>query len=293
MSFDQMKDKVKELNLKSPAGNELTEAKQFNMMFKTHLGPVPEEKDIVYLRPETAQAMFVDFRLVQEASRKKIPFGIAQIGKAFRNEITPGNYIFRVRELEQMEIEYFIAPPKADADWQRSFDSWVQQVRAWVKDDLGLKLEDIIEHDIPDGERAHYSKRTIDFEYKYPFGVKELYGLAYRTDFDLKNHIQSSGMNLMYRDPETAEEYIPHSIKPSFGVDRSILAVLCNSYFETEEGRVILKLPVKLAPYKAAVFPLLANKPELINKARKIYNDLKKNLMFDWNDRENIGKRYP
>lgn len=292
MTFEQMVEKIAELKLKSPKGNELTEPKQFNMMFKTHLGPVAKDEDVVYLRPETAQAMFVDFKLVQESSRKKIPFGIAQIGKAFRNEITPGNFIFRVRELEQMEIEYFIPVPASDLDWQTYFDLWVKEMRLWMTEELGLSLENVVEHDISDGERAHYSKRTIDFEYNFPFGTKELYGLAYRTDYDMRNHLQSSGVNVKYRDLVTNEEYIPHVIEPTFGVERSILAVLCNSYTENEDGRVVLKLPVKLAPYKAAVFPLLANKPELIEKARGIYNQLKKTYMVAWDDRGNIGKRY-
>ncbi len=269
-----------------------TEAKQFNLMFKTFIGPAEEQANIAYFRPETAQAMFVDFKNVVDTARIKLPFGIAQIGKAFRNEITPGNFIFRTREFEQMEIEYFINPPKSDEQWNKYFEVWREEMEKWISDDLGIDLAKIHEHEIPEEERAHYSKRTIDFEYEFPFGLSELYGLAYRTDFDLKNHEQFSGQNTKYRDPETNEEFWPHVIEPTWGVDRSVLVVLINSYTETEEGRVFLKFPPKLAPFKAAVFPLLANKQELIDRAKGIYEDLKKDLMVAWDDRGNIGKRY-
>ncbi|KKQ67167.1 MAG: Glycine-tRNA ligase [Candidatus Daviesbacteria bacterium GW2011_GWA2_38_24] len=292
MSFEEMANKLKELNLKSPAGNPLTEPKQFNMMFKTHLGPVADEKSVVYLRPETAQAIFADFKQIIDTSRKRPPFGVAQIGKAFRNEITPGNFIFRTREFEQMEIEYFIPEPKKDEQWQEYFEQWVSEVRGWSKDDLGLNLENVVEHEIPEEERAHYSKRTIDFEYKFPFGQKELYGLAYRTDYDLRSHEKHSGVNMKYKDPVTNEEYWPHVIEPSFGVERSVLAVLVSSYCETEDKRIVMKFPAKLAPYKAAVFPLLANKPELVEKAKLVFNSLKPHFMVSWDDRGNIGKRY-
>lgn len=261
---------------------EFTEAKQFNLMLKTFLGPVEDKDSVVYFRPETAQAMFVDFKNVLETSRKKVPFGIAQIGKAFRNEITPGNFIFRTREFEQMEIEYFTK----EADWQESFFYWQSQMWHWMTDILGLTKEHIHELDVPEGERAHYSKKTIDFEYDFPFGRKELYGLAYRTDFDLKNHFAEPP----YKE-EGGEAFYPHVIEPTFGVDRTVLAVLCDAYYE-ESDRVVLKLKPVLAPYKAAVFPLLKNKPELVAKAREIYNDLKKDFVVDFDDRGNIGKRY-
>ncbi len=265
--------------------------RMFNLMFKTFIGPAEESTNTAYFRPETAQAMFVDFRNVADTTRMRLPFGIAQIGKAFRNEITPGNFIFRTREFEQMEIEYFIPPPKQDADWQGSFELWRKEMLAWIKDDLGVRLEKVHEHEIGENERAHYSKRTIDFEYEFPFGTSELYGLAYRTDFDLRNHEKFSGQNLKYRDPDTGEEFIPHVIEPTWGVDRSVLVTLIDAYSE-EGGRVILKLKSGLAPFKAAVFPLLANKPELIKLARKIYLDLKQDFMVAWDDRGNIGKRY-
>ena len=262
---------------------DLTSAKQFNLMLKTFLGPAEEKANEVFFRPETAQAMFVDFKNVLDTSRKKIPFGIAQIGKAFRNEITPGNFIFRTREFEQMEIEYFIR----EADWQDSFEHWRMEMWNWITDELGLEESSVHELDIPDGERAHYSKKTIDFEYDYPFGRKELYGLAYRTDFDLKNHFKEAP----YKDAETGEEFYPHVIEPTWGVDRSVLAVLCNAYKE-EGDRVVLKLKPKLAPYKVAVFPLLKNKPELVEKAKEIYSTLRKEFVTAWDERGNIGKRY-
>lgn len=262
---------------------ELGEAKQFNLMLKTFLGPVEDKDSIVYFRPETAQAMFVDFKNVLETSRKKLPFGIAQIGKAFRNEITPGNFIFRTREFEQMEIEYFI---KEDG-WEKVFEYWQKEMQNWMTDVLGLRKENIHELDVALDELAHYSKKTIDFEFDFPFGKKELYGLAYRTDFDLKNHFKEEP----YLDSEANEKLYPHVIEPTFGVDRSVLAVLCDAYIEEAE-RIVLKLKPSLAPYKVAVFPLLKNKPELVTKAREIYDDLRKDFMVAFDDRGNIGKRY-
>ena len=264
-------------------GKEFTTPRNFNLMFKTFLGPAEEKANEVYFRPETAQVVFVDFKNVLETSRKKVPFGIAQIGKAFRNEITPGNFIFRTREFEQMEIEYFIR----ESGWKDSFEHWRKEMWSWMTDILGLNKSAIHELDVLENDRAHYSKKTIDFEYDFPFGKKELYGLAYRTDFDLKNHFEKPP----YRDPETKEEFYPHVVEPTFGVDRSVLAVLCSAYKE-EEDRVVLKLKPNVAPYKAAVFPLLKNKPELVSKAKEIYTDLKKEFNIDFDDRGNIGKRY-
>ncbi|MCX6721203.1 MAG: glycine--tRNA ligase [Candidatus Staskawiczbacteria bacterium] len=262
---------------------ELTEAKQFNLMFKTFLGPVEDADNTVYFRPETAQAMFVDFKNVLETSRKKVPFGIAQIGKAFRNEITPGNFIFRTREFEQMEIEYFVK----EEDWKKIFEYWKKEMWSWMTGELGLDKKNIHELDVPDNERAHYSKKTIDLEYDFPFGRDELYGLAYRTDFDLKNHYKEPP----YEDAESGEKFYPHVVEPTWGVDRSVLAVLCDAYVE-EKDRVVLKLKPNLAPYKVAVFPLLKNKPELVEKAKEVYNMLKKEFNVAFDDRGNIGKRY-
>ena len=275
-------------------GKNLTPARFFNLMFKTFIGPIEDKDGVAYFRPETAQGMFVNFKNVLDTTRLNLPFGIAQIGKAFRNEITPGNFIFRTREFEQMEIEYFIR----GEEWEKWFEYWREQMADWFKD-LGISVKKIHEIEIPENERAHYSKRTIDFEYEFPFGKKELYGLAYRADFDLKNHEKFSGRNLKYKDQKTGEEFWPHVIEPTWGVDRSVLAVLIESYYE-EKDRIVLKIPAKLAPYKAAVFPLLANKPELVQKAKEVYNLLKSpnpqipkspvTIAFD--DRGNIGKRY-
>jgi glycyl-tRNA synthetase len=270
--------------------------RQFNLMLKTFLGPAEEAANVAYFRPETAQAMFVQFKNVLDTSRKTLPFGIAQIGKAFRNEITPGNFIFRTREFEQMEIEYFFADPKEDdSKWQEQFEMWHKEMRAWMEKDLGLDMAKVHELEVPAEDRAHYSKRTVDFEFEFPFGKKELYGLAYRTNFDLTNHMKASGQSLEYRDPFTNEVCVPHVIEPTWGVDRSVLAVLVNAYQESgndDDKRVYLKLPIKLAPYKVAVFPLLKNKPELVAKARKIYDELRQDFMVAWDDRGNVGKRY-
>jgi len=265
---------------------EFSEAKQFNLMLKTFLGPAEEKANAAYFRPETAQAMFVDFKNVLETSRRKLPFGIAQIGKAFRNEITPGNFIFRTREFEQMEIEYFFPEPSSDEEWQKYFEEWRKEMISWMKE-VGIDIAKIHEVDIPDGERAFYSKRTIDFEFDFPFGQNELYGLAYRTNFDLKNHFKEAP----YQDQEVGKEFWPHVMEPTWGVDRTILAILCSAYEEDGE-RVVLKLNPKMAPYKAAIFPLLANKPQLVEKAREIYGDLRKDFMIAWDERGNIGKRY-
>src|SRR3990167_10662378 len=205
--------------------------------------------------------MFVDFKNILNSNPKKLPFGIAQMGKAFRNEITTGNFLFRLSELEKMEIEYFIPQPEKDADWQKYFELWRKEMWKWF-DLVGIDKTKIHEHEIPDGERAHYSKRTIDFEYEFPFGLKELYGLAYRTDYDLKQHQQFSGQDFSYIDPETGEKFIPHVIEPSWGFDRTFLAVLLSAYSEYDK-RVILKLRPQLAPYTVAVFPLVRNKPEI------------------------------
>ena len=267
---------------------EFSEAKQFNLMLKTFLGPAEEKANVAYFRPETAQAMFVDFKNVLETSRRKLPFGIAQIGKAFRNEITPGNFIFRTREFEQMEIEYFISEPLSDEEWQKYFEEWREEMVSWMKE-VGIDAKKVYEVDIPDGERAFYSKKTIDFEFDFPFGQSELYGLAYRTNFDLKNHFKEAP----YKDQQTGKAFWPHVIEPTWGVDRTILAILASAYEYEEEGeRVVLKLNPKMAPYKAAVFPLLANKPQLVGKAREIHDDLRKNFMVAWDERGNIGKRY-
>lgn len=272
-------------------GGALGEEKQFNMMFKTSAGSASDESSVVYLRPETAQGIFANFKNVVDSIHPKIPFGIAQVGKAFRNEIAPRDFLFRVRELEQMEIEYFVRPD----EWEKYFEKLREEMWKWIEA-VGIKKDSVTEHEIPDGERAHYSKKTIDFEYDYPFGRKELYGLAYRTDFDLKSHAESSGVELSYLDEETKSKFIPHVIEPSLGLDRTVLAVLLDAYSEDEMGegkRIFLKLKPSVAPVKAAVFPLLKNKPELVKKAREVYATIKKEVpQIMWDDNGNVGKRY-
>jgi glycyl-tRNA synthetase len=262
----------------------------FNTMFKTSIG-AGEEAITSYLRPETAGGIFVNFKNVVDSFHPKLPFGIAQIGKAFRNEIAPRDFIFRVRELEQMEIEYFVRP----AEWEEAFEAWRSQVHAFFTA-VGIEKGRIRELEVPDGERAHYSKRTIDFEFDFPFGKKELSGLAYRGDFDLSAHAKSSGVDLSFLDEESKERFVPHVIEPSFGVDRTLLALLSCAYTEDELGgevRSYLKFNKAVAPIKAAVFPLLKNKPPLVEKARSIYLALKKEIpQIMWDDNGNIGKRY-
>ena len=262
----------------------LADGTRFNTMLQTSIG-VGETASTAYLRPETAQGMFVNFKNIVDSFHPKLPFGLAQIGKAFRNEIAPRDFIFRLRELEQMEIEYFVRPE----NWEEHFEHFRLQMHEWMKD-IGLQADHVHELEVSAEDRAHYSKRTIDFEFDFPFGRKELYGLAYRTDYDLRAH------QLDYQDEETKTKLVPHVIEPSFGIDRTILAILSDAYTEDELGgepRTYLKLNSAVAPIKAAVFPLLKNKPDLVNKAREVYQNLKQQIpeiMFD--DNGNIGKRY-
>ncbi|MCR4311290.1 MAG: glycine--tRNA ligase [Candidatus Taylorbacteria bacterium] len=291
MTLEQMGENIKEMHITSAEGNELSAPQQFNMMFRTTVGSVQGEDTTVYLRPETAQGMFVNFKNIVDSFHPKLPFGIAQIGRSFRNEIAPRDFIFRVRELEIMEFEYFVRKE----EWEKRFEYWLEQMRQWFSA-LGFSPEDIHEIEIPDGERAHYSSRTVDFHFKYPHKFDEIAGFAYRTDFDLNNHIKHSGADLHYLDPVTNEKLVPHALEPTFGLGRHVLAVLVKAYTEDvlgEEPRVFLKLPPYLAPIKVAVFPLLKNKPELVEKAREVYLSLKKEfgaVLFD--DNGNIGKRY-
>lgn len=266
-------------------------ARAFNMMFKTNVGPVQDEGSISYLRPETAQGIFTNFKNVVDTLYPDVPFGIAQQGKAFRNEISPRDFVFRSREFEQMEIEYFVHPN----DWERIFDDWVKAIREWLEA-LGLQQDKIHELEVPADDRAHYSKRTIDFEYDFPHGRDELLGLAYRTDFDLSNIQKASGKNMEYRPKDGGEPFVPHVIEPSLGVERAIMAVIDAAYTEDEvngEKRIYLKLPANLAPVKMAVSPLLKNKPELVDKAREVYTAMKQKYgAVMWDDNGNIGKRY-
>ena len=268
-----------------------SEAREFNMMFKTTVGPTEDDSSISYLRPETAQGIFTNFKNVVDSFYPDLPFGIAQIGKAFRNEISPRDFVFRSREFEQMEIEYFIDPK----GWEKEFEKWVSDIEAFLRE-LGLPASSVHQLEVPDEDRAHYSKRTIDFEFDFPHKRDELLGLAYRTDFDLKNIQDNSGKSVEYRPKEGGEAFIPHVIEPSFGVERAIVAVLASAYTEDEvEGdkRVYLKLPADLAPVKVAVSPLLKNKPELVKKAQEVYKTLKAEFVnVMWDDNGNIGKRY-
>lgn len=267
------------------------EARQFNMMFRTNIGPVDDESSVSYLRPETAQGIFTNYRNVVDSFYPDLPFGLAQIGKAFRNEISPRDFVFRSREFEQMEIEYFVHPQ----NWEEAFEQWRVNVWEWLKA-LGLPDDKIHELEVPDEDRAHYSKRTIDFEFDFPIGRKELLGLAYRTDFDLTNIQNHAGKSMEYTVKGTNEKFIPHVIEPSFGVERAIMAVLVSAYREDEqngEKRVYLALPDALAPIKFAVSPLLKNKPELVEKASEVYAQLKQKYgAVNWDDNGNVGKRY-
>lgn len=291
LSLDDMTRVIKEQGIKSPNGNELSEVRTFNMMFKTTVGPVANDESISYLRPETAQGIFTNYKNVVDTFYPDLPFGLAQQGKAFRNEISPRDFIFRSREFEQMEIEYFVDP----ATWEESFEHWRQQVWAWTKA-LGLSDEHVHELEVAENDRAHYSKRTIDFEYDFPIGREELLGLAYRTDFDLNNIQRASGKNMEYTVKGTNTKFVPHVIEPSFGVERSVMAVLSSAYREDEvngEMRIYLALPAHLAPVRYAVSPLVRNKPELVAKAREVYDVLKKKYgAVMWDDNGNIGKRY-
>ena len=291
LSLEQMTQLIRDKDIKSPNGNTLSDVRTFNMMFKTMVGPVDDESSISYLRPETAQGIFTNYKNILDSYYPDLPFGLAQQGKAFRNEISPRDFIFRSREFEQMEIEYFIDP----STWETEFEKWIGLVHEWTNA-LGLPAENVHEREVGDGDRAHYSKRTVDFEFDFPIGREELLGLAYRTSFDLDNISKATGKNMEYTVKGTNTKFVPHVIEPSFGVERAIMAVLSSAYTEDEvngEKRVYLKLPEHLAPIKYAVSPLLKNKEELVAKARAVYDALKKkhgNVM--WDDNGNIGKRY-
>lgn len=258
-----------------------SDAKQFNLMFKTHIGATQEGVNDVYLRPETAQAIFVNFKNILDTSRKSLPFGVAQIGKAFRNEMTTGYFIFRMLEFEQMEIEYFIK----ETEWESTFEHWQQEIMRWA-DDVGIAIQHVRFREHDEKERSHYSKRTVDLEYNFAGDFKEIYGLSYRGNYDLTQH------KLNYSDPQTGETFVPHVIEPSFGVERTILPILMDAYYE-DEKRVVLKLKPNIAPYKAAVFPLVQNKEDIVKKARNVYQMLiDAGIYTAWDGRGNIGKRY-
>ena len=292
LTMEQMDEVIAEQGIKSPDGNPLSKSRTFNMMFKTSVGATESEDSVAYLRPETAQGIFTNFKNVVDSFYPDLPFGIAQQGKAFRNEIAPRDFVFRSREFEQMEIEYFVSPEK----WQEAFDELLKSTHEFLEA-LGLDPDNIHELDVPAEDRAHYSKKTIDIEYDFPIGKEELMGIAYRTDFDLMNIQRVSGKSMEYTIKGTNEKFVPHVIEPSFGVERALMAVLSSAYREDEQNgskRVYLALPEHLAPVKFAVSPLLKNKPELVEKAREIYASLsKKNPgRVMWDDNGNIGKRY-
>ncbi len=292
LTMEQMDEVIAEKGIKSPDGNPLSKSRTFNMMFKTSVGATESEDSVAYLRPETAQGIFTNFKNVVDSFYPDLPFGIAQQGKAFRNEIAPRDFVFRSREFEQMEIEYFVNPE----NWQEAFDELLKATHEFLEA-LGLDPRNIHELDVPAEDRAHYSKKTIDIEYDFPIGKEELMGIAYRTDFDLMNIQRVSGKSMEYTIKGTNEKFVPHVIEPSFGVERALMAVLSSAYREDEQNgskRVYLALPEHLAPVKFAVSPLLKNKPELVEKAREIYANLsKKNPgRVMWDDNGNIGKRY-
>lgn len=284
---------IQDQQIKCPAcGNfNWTPPRSFNLLFQTKIGILADGKNTAYLRGETAQGMFVDFKQVLDSIHPQLPFGLAQLGKAFRNEITMGKFTFRVLEFDLAEFEYFI-PEK---DWGKWFETWQERVEKFAMS-LGIKKDKLRWRPHTADELSHYSKRTEDLEYKYPFGFKEWFAVAYRTNFDLKNHMEKSGVDLRYTDPHTKEKFIPHVIEPTFGITRSLATILIDAYSQQKDDkgklRTILKLKPRLAPYKAAVFPLLSNKEELTNTARQVFNDLNQGFNVAWDDRGNIGKRY-
>jgi glycyl-tRNA synthetase len=276
-------------------GKDLTEPRAFNLMFRTNMGASEDESSIAYLRPETAQSIFTQFKNVLDTARKKLPFGIAQIGKAFRNEINPRNYIFRSREFEQMELEYFCAPD----DGMRLLDYWLEE-RLRFYENIGIPRTKLHVLTVPDADRAFYSNGTYDIEYEFPFGVQELEGVAYRTDYDLTAHQNGSGKPLEYFDEETKAKFVPHVVEPSAGVDRTLLALICEAFAEEtvtdekgkSETRTVMRFHPRMAPIKVGVFPLLKNKPELVAKAREVHALLKPQMMTFYDEAGAIGRRY-
>ncbi|MBO7720260.1 glycine--tRNA ligase [Candidatus Saccharibacteria bacterium] len=287
-------EEFKALNVKCPTCGKTDwgEIRQFNMMFETHVGPITDDTSIAYLRPETAQGIFTNYKNVVDTVYPDVPFGIAQQGKAFRNEISPRDFILRDRECSQMEIEYFVHPDK----WEENFEKMLELQHDFLENVMGLNKKFIHEYEVLAEDRAHYSKRTVDIEFDYPNGKEELMGIAYRGSFDLDNIVRESGKSMEYRDKNTGETYVPHVIEPSIGVERLMLAVLTNAYSEDEidgNKRTVLRLPEVLAPYRFCVSPLLKNKPELVEKAREVYKDLREKYgNVTWDDSGNIGKRY-
>jgi len=292
-SLEELSKIIKENKIKCPTcgGTDLTEARSFNLLFPVHLGILAATADLAYLRGETAQGIFINFKNITDSTRVKLPFGVGQMGKSFRNEITKGQSIFRTVEFEQGEIEYFFNPE--ESNWEELFNTWLSSMQDFIKGTLGIKAENLRVREHDDKERSFYSKKTVDLEYNYPFGFKELWGLAYRTDYDLGAHIKGSGKDLSYTDPFTLKKFVPHVIEPAVGIDRLVLMVLCDAYWNDEENhRIVLRLAPSLAPYTVAVFPLLRNNDELVGRAKEIFDSLKHTFRVAWDDRGNIGKRY-
>ena len=292
---DQIPEKNGVKQCPNCGGKDLTEATPFNLMFRTNLGAKQDDDSLAYLRPETAQSIFVQFKNVLDTARKKLPFGIAQIGKAFRNEINPRNYIFRSREFEQMELEYFCRPEQG----MELLDYWLEE-RLKFYENIGLPREKLHVLTVPDADRAFYSKGTYDIEYEFPFGVQELEGVAYRTDYDLTQHQTASGKTLDYFDEETKQRFIPHVVEPSAGVDRTVLALICEAYDEEtvadekgkSETRIVMRFHPRVAPIKAGVFPLLKNQPALVEKAREVQALLRPHMNVFYDETGAIGRRY-
>lgn len=291
MTIEDMGEFISTHKVVSPEGNQVDQPRAFNILFESEIGAVTGNKAKVYFRGETAQGIFTNFKQILDSTRIQLPFGVGQIGKSFRNEITTGQFIFRTLELEQAEIEYFFDPETTN--WQELFDAWKDHMWHFVTRSLAIDENNLKWRRHTDKERSHYSKETFDLDYRFPFGFKELWGIAYRTDYDLKMHMQFSGQSLEYTNPFTGNKFIPHVIEPALGIGRVFLMLLTDAYWvDKVNGRIVLKLKPSLAPYKVAVFPLLKNKPELVQKARKVFDLLKPKFTCSWDDRGNIGKRY-
>lgn len=282
---------IKKHKITSPEGNPITSPKDFNILFESSIGSVSGEKSKVYLRGETAQGIFSQFKNIIDSTRTNLPFGVGQIGTSFRNEITTGQFVFRTLEFQQAEIEYFFNPQKND--WQKLFSEWKNQMQKFIQDTLGINEKNLRWRQHTDKERSHYSQDTWDMEYNYPFGFKELWGIAYRTDFDLTTHEKHSGENLKWTDPQTGKKFLPHVIEPALGINRTFLMLLDNAYwYDKKNQRTVLKLKPSLAPNQIAVFPLLKNKENIVKKAREIFTKFKNIYRLSWDERGNIGKRY-
>lgn len=292
LSLTEMGEFIERHKVLSPEGNEISKPKAFNILFESAIGAVEGEKSKVYLRGETAQGIFSNFRQIVDSSRVRLPFGVGQIGKSFRNEITTGQFVFRTLEFEQAEIEYFFDPEQTP--WEPIFKEWQDVMWQFVTKTLGISESNLRWRRHSDKERSFYSKETYDLDFQFPFGFQELWGIAYRTDYDMQAHLQHSGRKLEYIDAQqNGKRVVPHVIEPALGINRVFLMLLCDAYWEdTANQRTVLRFKPSIAPYKTAVFPLLKNKPELVEKARGIFNNLLDHMTVTWDDRGNIGKRY-